>query len=60
MGKKSGRPGRKQYEALAEAAAAPIAAQFGIRIYDVEYAREGQAYFLNVYIDKEEIGRAHV
>ena len=53
MGKKSGKSGRQQYEELAEAVAAPIAAGFGIRIYDVEYVREGQEYFLNVYIDKD-------
>lgn len=53
MGKKSGKTGRQQYEELAEAVAAPIAAQFGIRIYDVEYVREGQEYYLNVYIDKD-------
>ena len=53
MGKKSGKSGRQQYEELAEAVAAPIAGQFGIRIYDVEYVREGQEYYLNVYIDKD-------
>lgn len=53
MGKKSGKSGRQQYEELAEAVAAPIAGQFGIRIYDVEYVREGQEHYLNVYIDKD-------
>ena len=41
------------YEEHAEALAAPIAEQFGIRIYDVEYVKEGDEYFLNVYIDKD-------
>ena len=41
------------YEEHAEALAAPIAKQFGIRIYDVEYVKEGDEYFLNVYIDKD-------
>ena len=41
------------YEEHAEALAAPIAEQFGIRVYDVEYVKEGDEYFLNVYIDKD-------
>ena len=41
------------YEEHAEALAAPIAEQFGIRIYDVDYVKEGDEYFLNVYIDKD-------
>lgn len=49
----SRKSGRQQYEERAEAIAAPIAEQFGIWIYDVEYVKEGQEYFLNVYIDKE-------
>ncbi|MDY6314339.1 MAG: ribosome maturation factor RimP [Clostridia bacterium] len=34
-------------------AAAPIAERFGCSIYDVEYAKEGQNYFLRVFIDKD-------
>lgn len=34
-------------------AAEPIAESFGCSIYDVEYVKEGQNYFLRVYIDKE-------
>ena len=30
-----------------------MAEQFGTYIYDVEYVREGQEYYLNIYIDKE-------
>lgn len=45
--------GSRLYEEHAEALAAPIAEQFGIRIYDVEYVKEGDEYFLNVYIDKD-------
>lgn len=52
-GKKSAVPVRVQYEERAEAIAAPIAEGFGIYIYDVEYVREGEEYYLNVYIDKE-------
>jgi ribosome maturation factor RimP len=51
--KKSAKTGYQQYEERAEAIAAPIAAQFGIRIYDVEYVKEGEEYYLNVYIDKD-------
>ena len=34
-------------------AAAPIAERFGCSIYAVEYAKEGQNYFLRVFIDKD-------
>ena len=43
----------QQYEERAEAIAAPIAEEFGIRIYDVEYVKEGEESYLNVYIDKD-------
>lgn len=43
----------QQYEDRAETIAAPIAEEFGIRIYDVEYVKEGEEYYLNVYIDKD-------
>ena len=45
--------GRQRIEEQAENIAAPIAEEAGTHIYDVEYVREGQEYFLNVYIDKE-------
>ena len=51
--KQPGKSGRQQYEERAEAIAAPVAEQFGIWIYDVEYIKEGQEYYLNVYIDKD-------
>ena len=51
--KKSAKNGYQQYEERAEAIAAPIAEEFGIRIYDVEYVKEGEEYYLNVYIDKD-------
>ena len=51
--KKSGNSVRHQYEERAELLAAPVAEQFGTYIYDVEYVREGQEYYLNIYIDKE-------
>ena len=31
----------------------PIADSFGCSIYDVEYVKEGQNYFLRIFIDKE-------
>lgn len=34
-------------------AAEPIADSFGCSIYDVEYVKEGQNYFLRIFIDKE-------
>lgn len=34
-------------------AAEPIAKGFGCSIYDVEYIKEGQNYFLRVFIDKD-------
>ncbi len=33
--------------------AEPVAAQFGLKIWDVEYVREGADWFLRVYIDKD-------
>ena len=33
--------------------AAPIAAQNGCSIWDVEFVREGGEWFLRVYLDKE-------
>jgi len=50
---RSAKGGSRLYEEHAETLAAPIAEQFGIRIYDVEYVKEGDEYFLNVYIDKD-------
>lgn len=51
--KKTAKNVYQQYEERAEAIAAPIAEEFGIRIYDVEYVKEGEEYYLNVYIDKD-------
>lgn len=34
-------------------AAEPIAKEYGCSIYDVEFVKEGQNYFLRIYIDKE-------
>ena len=51
--KKTAKNVYQQYEERAEAIAAPIAEEFGTRIYDVEYVKEGEEYYLNVYIDKD-------
>ena len=45
--------GRQKIEARTEEIAAPVAAEYGVEIYDVSYDKEGKEYFLNVYIDKE-------
>lgn len=45
--------GRKEYEAKCEEILAPIALSFGVRIYDVEYVKEGPDYYLRAYIDKD-------
>ena len=52
--KKTAKNVYQQYEEHAEAIAAPIAEEFGTRIYDVEYVKEGEEFYLNVYIDKDE------
>ena len=51
--KKTAKNVYQQYEEHAEAIAAPIAEEFGTRIYDVEYVKEGEEFYLNVYIDKD-------
>lgn len=45
---------REDYEARTEALLAPIAEANGVRIYDVEYVKEGSDYYLRAYIDKDE------
>ena len=45
--------GSARIESEAEQLAAPIAADHGVWIYDVEYVKEGPEYYLNIYIDKE-------
>ncbi len=41
------------YEEKAEALLAPIAEANQVRIYDVEFVKEGQDYYLRCYIDKD-------
>ena len=44
---------RKDIEKIVEDLLEPVAAAHGVWIYDVEYVREGQEYFLRVFIDKD-------
>ena len=43
----------KNYETRTEELLAPIAEANGVRIYDVEYVKEGGDYYLRAYIDKD-------
>lgn len=45
---------RETYEVRTEELLAPIAAENGVEIYDVEYVKEGSEYYLRAYIDKPE------
>lgn len=45
---------REAYEAKTEELLTPIARENGVEIYDVEYVREGNDYYLRAYIDKQE------
>ena len=44
---------KEVYEERAEALLAPIVEQFGFELVDVEYVKEGTAWYLRGYIDKE-------
>ncbi|MBR1860494.1 MAG: ribosome maturation factor RimP [Lachnospiraceae bacterium] len=44
---------KEDYEKRTEELLAPIAEQYGVRIYDVEYVKEGSDYYLRSYIDKD-------
>ena len=41
--------GRARIENEAERLTEPIALKHGVRIYDVEYVKEGPEYYLNIY-----------
>ena len=45
--------GRARIEEEAERLTEPVAEKNGVRIYDVEYVKEGSEYYLNIYIDKD-------
>ncbi|MCR4618819.1 MAG: ribosome maturation factor RimP [Lachnospiraceae bacterium] len=44
---------REDYEAKCEELLKPIADAAGVKIYDVEYVKEGSDFYLRSYIDKE-------
>lgn len=44
---------RDDYEKKTEEMLVPIAEKVGVRIYDVEYVKEGSDYYLRAYIDKD-------
>lgn len=44
--------GKREYETRAEALLEPVAAQYQVEIYDVEYVKEGRDWYLRAYIDK--------
>lgn len=43
----------RDYEQKTEEILAPIAEANGVRIYDVEYVKEGEDFYLRAYIDKD-------
>ena len=43
----------KQIEERAEALLKPVAEENGVRIYDVEYVKEGPDWFLRLFIDRD-------
>ena len=43
---------REDYERQTEELLLPIAAANGVSVYDVEYVKEGNSYYLRAYIDK--------
>lgn len=45
---------REEYEARTEDLLLPIAREYGVEIYDVEYVKEGSDWYLRAYIDKPE------
>ena len=44
---------REDYEAKTEKLIAPIIAANHVELFDVDYVKEGQDWYLRVYIDKE-------
>jgi ribosome maturation factor RimP len=45
---------REVYESRTEELLGPIAEKYGVEIYDVEYVKEGNDWYLRAYIDKPE------
>lgn len=44
---------REEYESKTEEILQPIVDKYGFELVDVEYVKEGSAYYLRAYIDKE-------
>ena len=44
---------KADYEARTEKMMQPIADRLSLKIYDVEFVKEGEEYYLRVYIDKD-------
>lgn len=44
---------KADYEARTEKMMTPIADRLSLKIYDVEFVKEGEEYYLRVYIDKD-------
>ncbi|MDL2301794.1 ribosome maturation factor RimP [Lachnospiraceae bacterium OttesenSCG-928-D06] len=44
----------KSYEERTEQLLIPITKEYGVEIYDVEYVKEGNEWYLRAYIDKED------
>lgn len=44
--------GKREYETKTEALLEPVAAEYQVEIYDVEYVKEGKEWYLRAYIDK--------
>ena len=45
---------REDYESRTEKLLAPIVEEYHVEIYDVEYVKEGNEYYLRAFIDKPE------
>ncbi len=43
---------REEYEKKTEEYILPILEEFGFELYDIEYVKEGNTYYLRAYIDK--------
>lgn len=53
-GKCEGMSRKETYEAKTEHLLQPIVEEIGVEIYDVEYVKEGNDWYLRVYIDKQD------
>ena len=45
---------REEYETRTQALLEPIARDYGVSVYEVEYVKEGGTWYLRAYIDKPE------